>query len=231
MSDLVFAALPHHNCRRCPIDFADVMNPVVRHLVVLIHILRARPVAVEQDADAACVSDLVARDMIVHASEIQAVLLRGWYRRIDSPVTVQPCAPRRRTSAVGLSECSQLCCNSPFVSAMPRERSPPVKVSPSNTEPRHRHVLGPVVVDASFDAKQLRQFAGLRLPPMVRSPIGHKYSFRSDLLKTHSPGSSSTSRMFSTQTVSFMNLTRPIARDAGTIGFRETDLFVDARQG
>ncbi len=49
--------------------------------------------------------------------------------------------------------------------------------------------------------------------------VGHRYNFRSAALKTHSPGSSSTSRMFSTQAVSSMNFTRPIVRDAGTVVF------------
>ena len=71
VSNLVFATLPHHDCRRCPIDFTNVMNPIVRHLVAFIRVFRAWPVTVEQNADAARVGDLVARDMIVHAGEIQ----------------------------------------------------------------------------------------------------------------------------------------------------------------
>ena len=36
VSHPVFAALPHHDCRRSPVDLSNVMDPVVRHVVALI---------------------------------------------------------------------------------------------------------------------------------------------------------------------------------------------------
>jgi hypothetical protein len=49
-----------------------VINPVVRHGVELIHILRAGPVAGDEDSDASGMSDLVVDDAVVQAREIQA---------------------------------------------------------------------------------------------------------------------------------------------------------------
>ena len=72
VSHLVFAALPNHDSGRGPVDFSDVMDPVVRHGVAPVRILRAGPVAGEQDSDASGMSDLVVDDSVVEAGEIQA---------------------------------------------------------------------------------------------------------------------------------------------------------------
>ena len=69
---LVFAALPDHDRRRGPVDLSDVMDPIVRHVVALIDILRAGAVAGDQDPDASGMSDLVVDDAVVQAGEIQA---------------------------------------------------------------------------------------------------------------------------------------------------------------
>src|SRR6478752_984459 len=50
--DFVATALPSKNSRRGPVQFANVMDPVVNDLVLSIHVLGARPITGQQYADA-----------------------------------------------------------------------------------------------------------------------------------------------------------------------------------
>ncbi len=134
VSHLVFAALPHHDCGRGPVNLSHVMDPVVRHGVALVLILRAGAVAGDEDSNASGMSDLVVDDAVVQAGEIQA---QARSARVDQPAGLNCAAPRarKRTSALGESKCSHLCWSSPLVAPFQGKRSLPVSVKPRNTRP------------------------------------------------------------------------------------------------
>ena len=71
VGDAVLATLPHHDSRCRPVDFAGVVNPIVGDLVLPIHVFGAGPVTRQQHADATNVADLVVRDPILLAMQIQ----------------------------------------------------------------------------------------------------------------------------------------------------------------
>ena len=72
VGDPIFAALPNQDARRMPIDLTDMVNVVVIHEVLAIHVLGSGAVTAQENAGTAHLLDMVARDVVLLTVQINA---------------------------------------------------------------------------------------------------------------------------------------------------------------
>ena len=154
VSDSVLAALPHEKAGRPVVQFADVVDQVVRNKVLPVHIFGAGAVTGEQDANAAQMLKVVPNYPVPLGIQIKtnARATGGGEVAVFNGTILCTTESQHRTGTV---EAFPVVLKSPSGLAMPRETVAVSESQATKDDILDRNIFRPFVIGLAFNADQL----------------------------------------------------------------------------